>query len=207
MITGLEVIQLYELDYYLNCLIKHNQGNRNPYHNLFHTLTVVKNIYLIGKNENISDDLLRLILIAGIFHDFNHSGGKNKSDEYNIIDAVNAYYKYTKENEVDSKFIVDIVSITEYPFRNGELNIYQKIMRDADVMQWLEDNFLQQNLIGLNIELNDSSDITIKLLENNIDFMKSIEFFTNYTKNAMKHKLYKKLEECKYLIKNLKQYD
>ena len=207
MITGIEVIKMYELDYYLGCLIKYNQGNKNPYHNLFHTLSVVKNIYLISKTENIEDERLRLMLIAGIFHDFNHSGGKHKKDKYNILDAVTAYYQYTKELDEDSSFIVKMISITEYPFKEGELNIYQKIIRDADIMQLLEDNYLQQNVIGLNLELNNSGDITIEVLENNIKFMKSVEFFTDYTKHVMLHKLHRKLEECEYLIKILKEND
>ena len=204
MIKGLEIIEMYELDYYLGCLIKYNQGNSNPYHNLYHTLTVVKNIYFISKNENIHDDKIRLMLIAGIFHDFNHSGGKHPKDKYNILDAVIEFNKFSKETEEDSNFIVKVISATEYPFLDIELTIYQKIIRDADVMQWLEDNFIQQNIVGLNLELKNSSNITIELLEKNIEFMTTVEFFTEYTKNQMENKLNGKLEECRYLIKVLK---
>lgn len=206
MINGLDVIRLYDLDYYLSCLIKYNQGNKNPYHNLYHTLTVVKNIYLISKNEQIEDDKIRLLIIAGIFHDFNHSGGNKKSDKYNIVDAITAYHTYTKETSDDSFFIVKLIAITEYPFLDVELDIYQKIIRDADAIQFLEDNYLQQNILGLIIELNKSCDITIDFIEKSIDFYKSLELFTNYAKNNTSHKFNKRIEELEYLIKTLKVY-
>ena len=207
MIAGLDIIKMYDLGYYLNCLIRYNKGNINPYHNLYHTLTVVKNIYFISKNENISDDKLKLMIIAGIFHDFNHSGGKHPSDKYKVLDAVDSFRQYSIEEEDDEKFIISLITCTEYPYRNNEVDDFQKIIRDADIMQTLEDNFLQQNVIGLNIELKNSNDIDIELLQSNINFMKSVEFFTDYTKNQMKNKLNNKIEECEYLIKILKEYE
>lgn len=207
MNKSLQVIKDYKLDNYLKILITLNEGNNNPYHNLNHTLTVVKNIYDISNNISMEHDKIRLMLIAGIFHDFNHSGGIHKKDSYNILDAITAFNIYSIENDEDNDFIVSVIVSTQFPYdkeKDASLNEYQKIIRDADVIQWVEDDYIQQVILGLGKEIFGTDSITIKQLEGQIDFMRSVKIFSKYAQNIINNKIESKIEDCEYLITILK---
>jgi len=167
-------------------------------------MVVIKNVYNIAKTYTTIDEYIVELLIAAIFHDFNHTGGRLKNDSENVDRAIEAFEKFTSENNSSNIRIKNIIRATEFPFKNDELDILQKIIRDADVMQWLEPNYIQHVLIGLNGEFHNSSSVTIELIQNSLDFMKSVEIFTKYAKDQMKQHLPEKIEECEYLIKILK---
>lgn len=205
MNISLDITKKYKLDHYINCLIVYNTGNNNPYHNFYHTMTVVKNIFFIGKSMEIDDDKLRLLLIAGIFHDFNHSGGKFP-DDYNVTNSIIKFKQFSQESNEDNEFITDVIKCTQFPYdkeKDLSLTDYQKIIRDADLMQSLEDNYLQQILFGLNKEITGSDTISVKQLQGQIVFMSSAEIFTDYAKSQMNDKLGSKIKDCEYLIKIL----
>jgi hypothetical protein len=199
----LEIIKKYELEYYLKVLITENSGNNNFYHNFQHTTTVMMNVYHISLHEDLSRKKIRLLLIAALFYDFNHSGGK-LNDSENIKLAIDAFKKYSKESDKHNKFIIDIIKCTQYPYNVEEdenLTKCQKIIRDADCLHSIEDNFIQQILFGLNKEC--GNNLTITTLKNQIKFIEELKVFTYIGKSKYKSNLSKKINDCKYLIKIL----
>ena len=70
---------------YFDFYIKNCKSLYNPYHNLNHTLSVMYGVYegfKSNRNKRIKYDL-RVLLLSALFHDANHSGGK-ESDENNV---------------------------------------------------------------------------------------------------------------------------
>lgn len=199
----LEIIKKYELEYYLKVLITENSGNNNYYHNFQHTTTVMNNVYHIAIHEELSRKKIRLLLIAALFHDFDHSGGKLKDDE-NIKLAIEAFKKYSKESDKHNKFIIDIIKCTQFPYNIDDdeyLTKCQKIIRDADSLQWIEDNFIQHILFGISKEYGNS--LTTLTLKNQIKFIEDLRIFTSTGKSKYKSNYSKKIKDCKYLIKIL----
>jgi HD superfamily phosphodiesterase len=175
------IINNYNLDDYLSILLKHNTANNAAYHNFYHTLCVVKNALDIMVYEGFTKDQERMVLLACLFHDFNHSQGK-LSDDKNVEIAIDSFLKYSKETEEINNEIVNIIKATQYPYiiPDEELNIYQKIIRDADLMQIFSDNYFQQNIISLGtIEMNKSLEDSIDL---SLNFYKNLKFHTNFAK-------------------------
>jgi HD superfamily phosphodiesterase len=142
----LEIIKKFKLEYYLNVILTNNNGNTNLYHNFYHTQCVTTNCYKIAiDTDTYEENDIKILLIAALFHDFNHSGGKLKNDSENVKLAIEGFQKYTKESKEDTEFICDLIKITEFPYNadnDSKLSIRQQILRDADVMQWLEPNFI-----------------------------------------------------------------
>ena len=204
MNNTLQIIKENNLEHDLEMLLNFNSGNSNPYHNFSHSLSVMKNIYALGVLVGLEDDKLRLMLIAGLYHDFNHSGGKF-SDIENIKRALKAVDKLSTETKENKLFIKSLIRCTEYPFKEQELNKYQKIMRDADLMQWLEPNFIQHVLFGLNSELNGSYCLKKETIENMIKFMTDATIFTDQGKILIKNGIKSVIEDCNYLIEILKE--
>lgn len=202
----LKLVQKYNLEYYFELLLTKNSAITNPYHNIFHTITVFVNSYHMAKSENCSEEQIRTILIAALFHDFNHSGGK-KSDQDNIKEAISFFEKHSKESDSVNDNVIEIIKSTEYPYTINEkdLNLEQKIVRDADLTQMYTDNFLQQVIYGLlvqeqGLELN-------KAIETQIKFMNYVHPLTKYGNQLYTKFMDKRMLDIIYInkIKN-KEY-
>lgn len=155
-----------------------NQSNSGPYHNLFHACTVTCAAFEMGVDEKLQETDLNELLVAAIMHDYGHSLGKQKDDRYNIVAAKNGILMFADQNkELIEKYkvsvdnILAIVDATQYPYILSEedLTIKQKIIRDADMCQMFQNNWLQQNVLGLSEELGFDP----------IDFLQSQKNFIN----------------------------
>jgi hypothetical protein len=193
MNSVLKIATKFKLDNYLKYFIENNSANNAPYHNLYHTFCVIENSYKIGVDEGLSYAELRLLLLAAMFHDFNHSQGKN-TDKYNVQLARRKFMEISKESTEDNIEIIELILATEYPYviPDEDLSPLQKIIRDADMMQAFEKNYMQQVVFGLLMEeLNMSLD---KALEAQLKFFKSLKFHTNFAKDASKSLLQSKID-------------
>lgn len=172
-------------------IIEESKSNYLPYHNLNHLLTVLKYTDKIAHGEEIYYDKRLPLHLAALFHDVNHSGGKLK-DSQNIENAVQAFddfsYKYMNLADNDHVVIVDkvfqLIRVTEFPYvqPNSSTDHFEKIIRDADMMQAFENNWINQTTLGLAAE----SNIPIKeFIPKQRNFLESINFLTK-TGNKIK---------------------
>lgn len=192
----LSIIQIFGFDQYLKFFIEKNTALKAPYHNFFHTCCVIENcihivthesIYNKNNSENKNTDL-RALVCSGLFHDFDHSQGK-KSDEENINIAINAFLSTSKETAEFNEKVISLIEATQFPYviEEKDLTWEQKIIRDADIMQMFEPNYLQQIWIGfLMTELNKPA---IESIDMQLNFIKNIKFHTSYAKKIAEDQL------------------
>ena len=178
MTESLEIIKEFKLDHYLKIVIKKSSSNKAPYHNFFHILCMVKNVYKIAISEGFLPKAIRPLLIAALFHDFNHSMGVH-DDEWNVNEAISMFLLYSQEDANTNKLIISIIRATQYPYvvEEEDLTFEQKIIRDADLLQQYEDNYLQQVYYGLSEELKMTFEI---LLQGYPVFIKGMKLHTDY---------------------------
>jgi len=190
----LEILDKYQsLKKGLKYIILNNKSNYAPYHNLNHLLTVTKHTYEALKYmDMLNDNNVEALLLAALFHDYNHSMG-SKKDDYNIEETKKGIVKFIKDEEIDLDidFINSIINSTQYPYviQESDLTIYQKIIRDADMCQIFEYDWLKQNILGLVSELKTN---VIDFLPNQRKFLESLTFLTKYG-NELKNKYFKKV--------------
>jgi len=181
---GIHIIQRSELlQKAFAYIVDNSTSNYLPYHNLNHLLTVLKYVDYLAQEEGIYFDKRMPLHIAALFHDVNHSGGK-LSDGENIQNAITAFKKFY-ENHVDYLMedtklidqIVDNIACTQFPYvqANSITTHQQKIMRDADMMQQFEYNWINQTTLGLAME--SGTDIR-KFIHNQRHFLESTIFLT-----------------------------
>lgn len=99
-------------------VIKNNKSNLAPYHNLNHMLCVVKYCYNALEFMGILDDEnTESLLLAALFHDFNHSMGR-RDDSFNITQAKLGVIDFYETNNVliNLPFINEIIDATQYPY-------------------------------------------------------------------------------------------
>ena len=201
----LRLIKEYNIEYYFYVLLTQNTGINNPYHNNFHTITVLVNSYKISKLEGLSKEQTRPILIAAIFHDFNHSGGV-KEDSENINVAISAFKNYSKESNEDNKLIIEIISATQYPYvsKIEDLTIEQKIICDADLTQFYADNYLQQIIYGL-LMSEQKMDLK-KALDVQQHFLDRVQPLTKYGNQLYDKFMQKRMHDNSTLFDLIKYY-
>ena len=154
-------------------VMQNNKGKNNPYHNNFHlehvALFTLKGFrfyerYAQTRNEAypvINNRAITLGLIAALVHDLHHTGS-GKDDDANIelakkgltefvctLDYINMAdgdsFDITNE---DYDVIYGLIDATRYPYitDNNDLDLMQKIIRDADVLQGM---FVQNYINGV----------------------------------------------------------
>jgi hemerythrin len=195
LLNGIEVIKKLKLEDHLGNLLNDNKSNNAPYHNLNHTLCVIKNVYYLANQEDLNNKEIKNLVLAAIYHDFNHSQGEKKDDE-NIKEAIKALKKYVEGDTTD---IEELIKATQYPYviEDKDLSDSQKVLKDADVMQIFEDNFIQQVIYGLSTELK----MSVKdFLPIQIKFLDNLKYYTKAAQEISKSRLSTIKDETNFLI-------
>ncbi len=150
---------LYEgnLRHYVRTVFTYGRHLYNPYHNLDHTLFVTELCYDACEfyRDRLTPREMRNLLIAALFHDFDHSGRAGR-DDLEVTRAVRGLRTHLLEEDViHARAIAELIHSTEYPHRikSVNLDLCQKILRDADSCQALEGPWLQQVVLGLAKEM------------------------------------------------------
>lgn len=178
----LHIINKYDsLKAGLKYVINNNKANNAPYHNLNHMLTVTRHVYNGIEYMGLTDiKRNEEILITALFHDFNHSMGK-EVDAINISYAKEGLSKFLSENnfDFDIEFMFSILDATQFPYilPASELNTYQLLIRDCDLCQGFEYDWVKQCTLGLSIEMNYSFNDIVK---GNRAFLLNSEYHTSY---------------------------
>lgn len=163
-----------------------NDSNELPYHNFYHTLCVVKNCYTGALKLGLALFETYELILAALFHDYNHSGGE-LTDDLNISKALNGFesfliYDGNFEQHLYDK-VSEIIKVTQFPFVREPSTDQEKIIRDADLMQCYEESWYEHIIMGLRqeIEVSSKKEISVKeMLENQLKFISSSTFYTEW---------------------------
>ncbi len=167
--------------------ISENNKTENAYHNNKHMIDVFNNAMTLfdeyqKENKLTENDKLHLGL-AALFHDFNHSGGKLKDDE-NIEIALAELKKWldATDNSNLYKAVKKVIIATEFPHKDIQLDFLQKIIRDADTMGGISEDWT--NIVkSLAKEYNKTLE---EFIPTQIKFLDTVKFNTDYCNNLLK---------------------
>ncbi len=184
--TRLEIINKYPtLRLGLKYIMLNNKSNLAPYHNLSHMLTVMKHCYDACEYMHMlddEDDYIELLLVVALFHDYNHSMGR-RDDGFNVAQAKLGLSQFLTDMDIEipqyTSFMEGLLDATQYPYiiESDKLNIYQQIIRDADLLQMVEPDWISHVILGLCEEMHYPLDA---LMIGERKFLRGIEFHTFY---------------------------
>jgi hypothetical protein len=173
-----------DLIHYFRAVFNHARNLRYPYHNfrhMFHVLWLCYQACLFYGKLRLTPREMRNLLIAAMFHDFDHSGLMG-DDDLNILRAVRGLERHILET--DKKFLPDIellIQATEFPYKIPSqcLDLSGQIIRDADLSQALSAAWVQQVIFGLASEWNKKP---IEVFKMQGPFMSGLKFQTEWAK-------------------------
>lgn len=152
-----------------------------PYHNPQHCIRTAMRAYELFQLENVDFDL-KVLMVACLFHDFGHTG--QRPDSKNIDIAVNALWACESVQRAlsrrDIKHAERMIRVTEFPFVHEPETIYEKIIRDADLMEGFEPFHLRTILYDLRNELvSVQGEITVaEAVKRQQAFMNAVTMYT-----------------------------
>jgi hypothetical protein len=193
LLTDKEIDNIF---YEAKTYILENNLVENDYHNNEHMINVFNNAMVLFnhyKDEYKLPPYHKLILgLAALFHDFNHSGGRLKDSE-NIELALVALKEFlvtiNKSDLYDD--IKNIIIATEFPHLDIDLDILQKIIRDADTMGGIIDGW-KSVVTNLASEYNKT---LVEFIPTQIKFLDTVKFNTDYCNDLLKNNKEKIVEE------------
>lgn len=194
-----------DLRFYFKTIFFNAQNLQRGYHNFRHTFHVLWLCYQAVHfyQQEIHPTDRRNLLIAAMWHDFDHPGIKG-NDDLNVERAVRGFRKHILEE--DKKYedcIVKIIRASEYPYKEktDSLPLTCQIIRDADMGQVFAMAWLQQVVFGLSQEWGMTP---MEILRSQPSFLKSVKFHTKWGQTMFPQKqIEAKIRESEELIELL----
>ncbi len=195
---------LYEgnLIYYFQILFNHSRNLQQPYHNFRHMTHVLWLCYSACGfyRTQFSGREMRDLLIAAMFHDFDH-GGMLGNDDLNIERAIRGFKKHAARHDLHRvEHIAALIRVTEFPHQkpSDELTLLEQIIRDADLGQTFSPVWIQQVVFGLAAEWGKTP---LEVLQRQENFLRSIEFATEWGREKFpKAQIEEKIQEARELL-------
>jgi hypothetical protein len=178
-----------------------------PYHNFRHMLHVTWLCHEACRfyQHELSMRKRRDLLIAALFHDFDHSG-MSGNDALNIRRAIEGFRAHVQpEDRHRMAYIVRLIGATEYPHTvpSHELDLSSLIIRDADLSQSMSVAWIQHVIFGLAREWGKKP---IEVLRGQEAFMSKLEFHTEWAQKMFPPaELRAKIEETRELLELLEK--
>lgn len=192
----------------------------NPYHNLIHELGSVYWAYSCFVNSEVhGDDVMTIseqeflvpkLIMAALFHDHNHSGGR-ESDKVNVTRAIEFLLtKFGHQNLIDhfgARWSEIRGAIDSTLFIDGEFPVepktfLSKCLRDADLMS-IYSNEGRNLLVGLLDELGTpvhSAEDVDKAVAMTSQFLKGATMYTTFGQYMKTHYLDQSLDLFKHRL-------
>ena len=156
-----------------------NKGLNNAYHNFRHGTHI---LFLCHEGarfhqRDLTPRQIRNLLIAAIFHDYNHCGAAG-DDAQNIEQAIQGLRQVVLDEDRDHLGDIEwLLKGTQYPYviDDADLPLEGLILRDADMMQAFSVAWIQQVIFGLAAEWQKDP---IEVLKMQRSFLGSIAFKT-----------------------------
>ena len=186
--------------------VEHATNLYHPYHNFRHSTHILWLCYqasLFYKGQ-LSKREIRNLLIAALFHDFDHVGKVDVTDIENIEKAIKGLEKHISQE--DAEYIEEISSLiryTEFPHKNSgsEIPLSGQILRDADLSQVLSNAWMQAILLGLGQERGKTF---AEMLKGQVSFLENVTFVTEWAQEMFPPEvIHRKQTEVQELLKIL----
>ena len=188
---------------YISQLLKDNLSPLYSYHNIDHTIQVVKACKAISADMNLNPEQLEKLLVAAWFHDSGYIEGRENHENRSMKIASD----FLTKNGKSADYITEvnyIIAATEKSF--VPQTTLQKILKDADFINLGSHNYFA-NCENLRSEWKDTEQYVFSDYEwnqENLTFLEAIHaFYTEYAKENLTPIKRENIKKIKQHLENL----
>ncbi len=183
-------------------LFKEKYDKRSTYHSFNHTKEVAEAAEKIGKNSELSNEELEVVIIAAWFHDTGYLIDKNNHEIESAHFAEN-FLRAQNYPETKIKTVKDNILSTE--IHHIPSNLMEEVLHDADYINLASsDNLKQSELVRDEfVNYGGSKPTEEEWLTSELKFLLNHRYYTQYSRNKLEDK---KADNIKKIKKKLKNY-
>ncbi|GET29403.1 Pycsar system effector family protein [Prolixibacter sp. SD074] len=174
------------------------------FHNLTHTIDVVRQSELIGEEEQLSNAEMKAVLIAAWFHDVGYMTQPDNHEEASIT-IVCSFFEDNPVNVEIQNLTQRCIAATKRDAMPESLP--EKVIRDADSSHIGSEHFLSLSK-KLRKELISCNNVDISALEywmKTLDFLENHQFYTRYAKRQFQSMKEINIAKVRELTSKLRQ--
>lgn len=184
---------------YVNMLL--TPLNKHYYHSYEHSIDVMQRAIYLAEKEKLSIEEIEMMALAGIFHDTWFIVRYDKNEPIWALIAKN-YLLWIDYPEDKIKKIEEIILATDPDYKNPK-NIYEKIIKDADMDNLWRDDF-EKKANDIKKEIETIKKIKIKDPEWKHSIVQLLSEHKFNTWSQKKERDLKKQENLENMIKKIK---
>ena len=199
---SVELVQ--EAGRYVTKLLKDNRSDNFVFHNLNHAKYVVESANYIGKNNDLSNDDLNLVMLSAWFHDVGYILNLDNHEE----ESARIADEFLTSNGLDVDIIKQVSNaIMSTCIPQQPKDLVSQVLCDADLMHLSEDDYferiqtMRQEWMNLSGEKVGKRKFHLK----SVEFFKAHHYHTEFTKKELQPKKEKNLELLQKEIYMLEQ--
>jgi len=172
------------------------------YHNLIHTREVVKAADKIGIYANLTDEEKEILMVSAWFHDtgFAHDYDNHEEKSCEVV------REFLTKNSYDPAKTEKVIS-TILSTRANVIpeTLIERVLNDADFIHLSKKSYFDKLLLlKRELELIKGKEIAdVEWYENNLQFLHSHKYYTEYGKTVLSPKVEKNEKEQSKMIKKL----
>ncbi len=174
------------------------------FHSLQHTKDVVEASLEIGKNSGLKEEELEILELAAWFHDLGYSETIQNHEQVSAQLAIDFLSTHHYDEEKILK-VSGCILATKMP--QSPKNLMEKSLCDADLLHLGTSDFFEKtNLLRDELQRVQGEKIKRKKwMKNNIEFIQTHDFFTDYAKKTYGSKKKDNLKKVKHQIDTMKE--
>jgi len=174
------------------------------FHSLQHTKDVVEASLEIGKNSGLKEEELEILELAAWFHDLGYSETIQNHEQVSAQIAMDFLSRHHYDEEKILK-VSGCILATKMP--QSPKNLMEKSICDADLLHLGKSDFFEKtNLLRDELEKVQGEKIKRKKwMKNNVDFIQTHDFFTDYAKEKYANRKLENLKKIKHQIDTMKE--
>jgi predicted metal-dependent HD superfamily phosphohydrolase len=184
-------------------LFKDKLSKVYTYHNLNHTIGVVKAVNILCEKENVSPADTEILILAAWFHDTGYINGCTNHEEYSSDIAADFLKKNGKSDEYIAK-VAGLIKVTVK--ENVPQTLSEKIIKDADYYHLLSEEY-SNSCQDLRKEWENTEGKSFSDIEwsaENLDFLKNKHhFYTDFAKENWEPLKQKNIEQIQNVIDSI----
>ncbi|AKP50760.1 Pycsar system effector family protein [Cyclobacterium amurskyense] len=137
--------QLEKFERWIREMFENRQKSEVCYHNMDHSLQIVKKVAEIGEYYNLSKEEKEDLYVAGWMHDIGYWEGKGEGHEIKGSEMAQKYLIELGLNQERVDRIKSLILATKVP--QNPKNLLEEIICDADLFHLSSERFFEQTLL------------------------------------------------------------